>query len=166
MQLAQQIRKDLENPVTAFVARQAQHRKTHLAAIEKQFKAKQAQEVHVNKSCEKYEQDCLRVNAYTAQSTLVQGKDLERIYVKLEPDQQTVHANEREYTDFAPAVQESVAKWEQDWKQFCDSCQDLEDYRMDFTKDNLWAYANAVSMVCVSDDEVRLCNPGFLPDQI
>lgn len=26
---------------------------------------------------------------------------------------------------------------------------------MEFMKDNMWAYANAVSTVCVSDDEVR-----------
>jgi hypothetical protein len=156
MQLAQQIRNELENPVTAFVARQAQHRKTYQATIEKQFKTKQAQETHVNKAREKYEQDCLRINAYTAQSTLVQGKDLERISVKLERAQQTVHSNEREYANFARALHESVAKWEQEWRQFCDSCQDLEEERMDFAKDNVWVYANAVSIVCVSDDEVRL----------
>jgi hypothetical protein len=156
MQLAQQIRNELENPVTSFVARQAQHRKTYQATIEKQFKTKQAQEAHVNKAREKYEQDCLRINAYTAQSTLVQGKDLERISVKLERAQQTVHANEREYANFARALHESVGKWEQEWRQFCDSCQDLEEERMDFAKDNVWVYANAVSIVCVSDDEVRL----------
>ena len=122
--------------------------------MEKQFKTKQAQEAHVNKAREKYEQDCLRINAYTAQSTLVQGKDLERISVKLERAQQTVHANEREYSNFARALQDTVAKWEQEWKQFCDSCQDLEEERMEFTKDNVWIYANAVSIVCVSDDEV------------
>jgi hypothetical protein len=166
LQLAQQIRNELENPVTAFVDRQAQHRKTDLAAIEEQFKTKRAQEAHVNKSREKYEQDCLHINAYTAKSTLVQGKDLERISVELERAQQTVPANEREYANSARALQESVAKWEQDWRQFCDSCQDLEDYRMDFTKDNVWSYANAVSKVCVDDDEVRLRDPGFLPDQI
>ena len=166
MQLAQQIRNEFENPVTAFVDRQAQHRKTDLAAIEEQFKTKQAQEAHVNKSREKYEQDCLHINAYAAKSTFVQGKDLERISVELERAQQTVHANEREYANSARALQESVAKWEQDWRQFCDSCQDLEDYRMDFTKDNVWSYANAISKVCVDDDEVRLRDPGFLPDQI
>jgi len=32
---------------------------------------------------------------------------------------------------------------------------------MDFTKDNVWVYANAVSIVCVSDDEVRLLQPSF-----
>lgn len=169
MQLAQQIRNELENPVTAFVARQAQHRKVYQAAIEKQFKTKQAQEAHVNKAREKYEQDCLRINAYTAQSTLVQGKDLERISVKLERAQQTVHANEREYANFARALHESIAKWEQEWKQFCDSCQDLEEERMDFTKDNVWVYANAVSIVCVSDDEscerLRLALESFEPEK-
>ena len=164
--LAQQIRNELENSIATFVARQTQHRRTTQAAIEKQFKTKQAQEAHVNKAREKYEQDCLRINAYTAQSTLVQGRDLERITVKLERAQQTVQANEREYANFARALQESVAKWEHDWRQFCDSCQDLEEERMEFTKDNIWVYANAVSIVCVSDDEVRIRNPGFSPDQI
>jgi hypothetical protein len=37
---------------------------------------------------------------------------------------------------------------------------------MDFAKDNVWVYANAVSIVCVSDDEVCSCNPGFSCDQI
>jgi hypothetical protein len=159
IQLAQQIRNELETPVAAFVARQSQHRKGYQATIEKQFKTKQAQEVHVNKARERYEQDCLRINAYTAQSTLVQGKDLERISVKLERAQQTVHANEREYANFARALRDTVAKWEQEWKQFCDSCQDLEEERMEFTKDNVWVYANAVSIVCVSDDEVCPSHP-------
>ncbi|KAI9441792.1 hypothetical protein H4582DRAFT_1875208 [Lactarius indigo] len=169
LQLAQQIRNELENPVAAFVARQAQHRKGYQGAIEKQFKTKQAQEGHVNKAREKYEQDCLRINAYTAQSTLVQGKDLERISVKLERAQQTVHANEREFSNFARALQDTVSKWEQEWKQFCDSCQDLEEERMEFTKDNVWAYANAVSIVCVSDDEscerLRLALESFEPEK-
>ena len=156
IQLAQQIRNELENPVTSFVARQAQHRKTYQATIEKQFKTKQAQEAHVNKAREKYEQECLRINVYTAQSTLVQGKDFERISVKLEHARQTAHANKREYANLARGLQESVGKWEQEWRQFCDSCQDLEEERMDFAKANVWAYTNAVSIVCVSDDEVRL----------
>ncbi|KAI0253720.1 hypothetical protein BJV78DRAFT_1372182 [Lactifluus subvellereus] len=169
LQLAQQIRNELETAVTTFSARQAHHRKVYQAAIEKQFKTKQAQEAHVNKAREKYEQDCLRINAYTAQSTLVQGKDLERISVKLERAQQTVHANEREYANFARALQDTAVKWEQEWKQFCDSCQDLEEERMEFTKDNVWVYANAVSIVCVSDDEscerLRLALESFEPEK-
>lgn len=116
---------------------------------------KQTQESYVNKAREKYEQDCIRINSYTAQASLVQGKDLEKINLKLERTQQTVQTNEREFANFAKALQDTVQKWEQDWKSFCDSCQDLEEQRIEFMKDNLWAYANAVSTVCVADDEVR-----------
>ena len=86
----------------------------------------------------------------------MQGKDLEKIYLKLERAQQTVQANENDYAQFTRVLQETMQKWEQDWKAFCDSCQDLEEERMEFMKDNMWAYANAVSTVCVSDDEVRV----------
>lgn len=154
LQLGQQIRNDLETPANAFVARQAHHRKVFQTAIERQFKMKQAQEAHVAKAREKYESDCLRINAYTAQSTLVQGKELERLTLKLERTQQTVQGNERDFANFARALQDTVGKWEHEWKAFCDTCQDLEEERMEFTKDNVWAYANAVSIVCVSDDEV------------
>ena len=45
-------------------------------------------------------------------------------------------------------------------------CQEIEDVRIEFMKDNIWAYANAVSTVCVSDDEVSrprcLCHHGKL----
>ncbi|KNZ74046.1 Septation protein imp2 [Termitomyces sp. J132] len=151
--LASTIRSELENTAAIFHARQLQYRKTFQANIEKEFKTKQAQEAHVNKAREKYEQDCVRINSYTAQSSLVQGKDLEKIHVKLERAQQTVQANERDFANFAKAYQETVARWEQDWKAFADSCQDLEEQRMEFMKDNMWAYANAVSTVCVADDE-------------
>jgi hypothetical protein len=154
--LAQQIRTELEGPVAAFHSRQLQHKKTYQVAIEKEFKAKQTQESYVNKAREKYEQDCIRINSFTAQASLVQGKDLEKINLKLERTQQTVQTNEREFANFAKALQDTVQRWEQDWKGFCDGSQDLEEQRIEFMKDNLWAYANAVSTVCVADDEVRL----------
>ncbi|KAJ6593158.1 hypothetical protein B0H19DRAFT_1245961 [Mycena capillaripes] len=151
--LAQQVRADLEAQTSAFHAKQQHHKKTYQGAIEKEFKAKQTQESYVAKAREKYEGDCMRINSYTAQLGLVQGKDAERIHLKLERAQQTVVQNERDFSNFARALADTVAKWEQDWKVFCDSCQDLEEDRLEFTKDNMWAYANAVSTVCVSDDE-------------
>ncbi|TFY80260.1 hypothetical protein EWM64_g3754 [Hericium alpestre] len=156
-------------PAAAFVARQTAHRKTQQAAIEKQFKTKQAQEAHVTKAREKYEADCLRINGLTAQATLVQGKDLEKIQRQLERTQQTVGANEKDFANFARILQDTTVKWEQEWKAYCDGCQDLEEERMEFTKDNVWAYANAVSMVCVSDDEscerLRLALEQFEPEK-
>lgn len=151
--LSQQIRNDLEGQAAAFSAKQQHHKKTCQAAIEKEFKVKQTREQHASKAREKYESDCLRINSYTAQSTLVQGKDLEKIHLKLERAQQTVQVNENDYAQFTRVLQETMQKWEYDWKAFCDTCQDLEEERMEFMKDNMWAYANSVSTVCVSDDE-------------
>ncbi|KAJ6497376.1 SH3 domain-containing protein [Mycena sanguinolenta] len=151
--LSQQVRGDLEAQTSAFYAKQQHHKKTYQNAIEKEFKAKQTQEGYVTKAREKYEGDCMRINSYTAQLGLVQGKDAERIHLKLDRAQLTVVQNERDFANFARALADTVAKWEQDWRMFCDSCQDLEEDRLEFTKDNMWAYANAVSTVCVSDDE-------------
>jgi hypothetical protein len=163
MGLAQQIRTELEAPTTNFNKRQQQHHKSTQAGIEKEFKNKQIQETYVNKAREKYENDCMRINSYTAQSQLVQGKDLEKITLKLERTQGTVQANQREFANYAKALQDTVQKWEVDWKAFCDSCQDMEENRLEFMKDILWAYANSVSTVCVADDEVSLlfqhCRP-------
>ncbi|KAN0081661.1 hypothetical protein V8E55_009285 [Tylopilus felleus] len=150
--LAQQIRTDLESQVSTFVTKQQQHKKVYQAAIEKEFKIKQSREHQASKAREKYEADCLRINSYTAQSTLVQGKDLEKIHIKLERAQQTVQVNENDYVQFTRLLQETMQKWEQDWRAFCDSCQDLEEERIEFMKFNIWAYSNAVSTTCVSND--------------
>ncbi|KAF9648422.1 hypothetical protein BDM02DRAFT_3096541 [Thelephora ganbajun] len=151
--LAKQIHADLEAQCSTFLARQSQFKRTIQGTIEKEFKTKNTQESYVNKAREKYESDCVRINSYTAQSTLMQGKDLDRINNKLERAQQTVQANEKDFANFSRALQDTVQKWEQDWKAFCDACQDMEEDRMEFMKDNMWAYANAVSTVCVADDE-------------
>ncbi|KAJ7647451.1 SH3 domain-containing protein [Roridomyces roridus] len=167
--LSQQVRADLEVQAAAFYAKQQHHKKTYQTAIEKEFKAKQTQEGYVNKAREKYEKDCMLINSFTGQLGLVQGKEAERIHLKLERAQQTVVSNERDFANFARALADTVAKWEQDWKVFCDSCQDLEEDRLEFTKDNMWAYANAVSTVCVSDDEscekIRLSLEQMEPDK-
>lgn len=154
--LAQTIRTDLEGPTSAFYSRQLDLKKNSQAAVEREFKAKQTQEGYVLKAREKYEQDCMRINSYTAQATLVQGKDLEKIRLKLERAEQTVGANERDFANFAKAYGETAQKWEKVWKDFCDRAQDVEEERLEFTKDILWAYANSISTVCVSDDEVSI----------
>ena len=157
LNLAQQIRSDLESPTAAFCTRQLQHKKVTQAAIEKDFKTKQTQESYVKKAREKYEADCMRINSYAAQSSLVQGKDLEKINIRMERSQQTVQINERDFANFSKALQDTTHKWEHAWKVFCDQCQDLEEDRMEFMRDNMWAYANCVSTVCVADDEVSDC---------
>ncbi|KAG5653795.1 hypothetical protein H0H81_010465 [Sphagnurus paluster] len=157
-QLASTIHTQIEHQASLMYARQVQHNRGAQAAVEKAFKNKQSQESYVAKAKEKYVGDCMRIESYAQQIASagagagVQGKDLERLHMKLARAQQTVQANERDYANFSRALQELLPVWEVDWKEFCDACQDLEEERLDFMKDNMWAYANEVSSVCVSDD--------------
>ncbi len=153
--LAVQIKEELEGGSTFLLNKQMQHKRQVQAQIEKEFKTKQQQEAHVQRAREKYEADCVKINSYTAQSTLVQGKDLEKVQQKLRNAQQTVTANEREFAQFTRELQATTGKWEMRWKDFCDRSQDLEEERLEFMKDHMWGYANAISTVCVADYEVR-----------
>ncbi|KAJ7252427.1 SH3 domain-containing protein [Mycena haematopus] len=153
LQLASQIRAELEGQTTALLNKQIAHRKNLQAPLEKRFKIKQTQESYVLKAREKYESDCLRIASYTQQIAVNPGKDVERLQLKLRRAQQTVQANEKDFASFTKTVLDMMPGWEKDWKEFCDASQDLEEDRLDFMKDIVWMYANAVSTLCVSDDQ-------------
>ncbi|KAH9485613.1 Septation protein imp2 [Psilocybe cubensis] len=153
LELAQQMRLDLEGPTAQFHQKQVNHRRTIQAPLERKFKEKQVQESYVKKSREKYEADCLRINSYAQQATYMQGSDLQKVQQKLIRTKQTMQGNERDFAKFTKELSEMLRTWEKEWKDFCDSCQDLEEERIDFMKDIIWAYANDISIVCVSDDQ-------------
>jgi len=155
LELAHKIRNEHEARTAQFHDRQVEHRRTRQAALEKKFKQKQTQEAYVQKAREKYEADCVRINSYSQQSTFMTGKDLERINMKLTRARQTVQANEKDLANFTKGLVDLIPEWEGEWKTFCDSCQDLEEERIDIMKDVIWVYANDVSTICVTDDLVR-----------
>jgi hypothetical protein len=167
--LANSIKTDIEASATALFKKQDLLKKEVQVYVEKEFRDKQAQESFMMKAREKYEQDCMKINSYSAQATLVQGRDLDKINQKLERAHQTVGANEREFQKATKAFADMSVRWEKTWKDFCDKAQDMEEDRLDFVKDNLWAYANAISTVCVADDEVSRYLTSeirnFLPDK-
>ncbi|CAK5266105.1 unnamed protein product [Mycena citricolor] len=153
LEFASQIRSELEAQTTAFLSKQITHRKNLQGPLEKRFKVKQTQESYTLKAREKYESDCLRIASYSQQISVNPGKDVERLQLKLRRAQQTVQANEKDFANFTKTVMDMTPLWERDWKNFCDASQDLEEDRLDFMRDIIWMYANAVSTLCVSDDQ-------------
>ncbi|KAG6836444.1 hypothetical protein H0H93_007980 [Arthromyces matolae] len=151
-QLAAVIRSNLETPTSVMHAKQVNHRRNVQTAVEKKFRAKQTQESYVATAREKYDADCARIQSYTQQCAISQGKDLERAQIRLRRAQQTVQANEMDFGNFHQTLLDMMPGWEADWKDFCDICQDLEEDRLEFMKDTLWSYANEVSTLCVNDD--------------
>ncbi|WWC69691.1 uncharacterized protein I206_103634 [Kwoniella pini CBS 10737] len=150
--LGNEIRQTVENPTVELAARLSNLKKGLQASIEKGYRNKGLQEQHVHKARDRYEQDCLKLNSYTAQSSLTQGKELEKLQTKLDRVRQTIGANEQDFRQFVKVLEQTQARWESEWKGFCDHVQDLEEDRLALTKDLIWVYANAVSQVCVEDD--------------
>ncbi len=61
---------------------------------------------------ERYEQDCLKLNSYTANLALTQGKEAEKLQAKLEKVRQTIGQNEQDFRQFVQVLQGTNQKWE------------------------------------------------------
>ncbi|ANB15951.1 formin-binding protein HOF1 [Sugiyamaella lignohabitans] len=150
---AQQFRKELSEPLDAFANSTRQRRKTVEGTVDKLLRAKTAQNAAVEKARTRYESDCNKLNGYHAQQSLLMGRELEKNNSRLERVQISIDSSKADYQGSLRVLAETIDRWNKEWKESCDKFQDLEEERITFLKSNLWAYANIVSTVCVSDDE-------------
>jgi hypothetical protein len=150
--IAEQMKQELEEPLGNFAGGMKERRKIVQNGIERLLKTKIAQTKAVNTSRDKFEQDCLKIKGYLAQGHMVMGQEERKNKAKLEKTQINMAANSNEYENAVKVLEETVGRWNKEWKAACDKFQDLEEERLDFTKSSLWAFANIASTVCVSDD--------------
>ncbi|MCJ1329704.1 hypothetical protein MMC10_006384 [Thelotrema lepadinum] len=150
--IAQQMKGELEEPLAAFSGGLKERRKIVQNGIEKLLKIKTQQTQSVNKSRDRFEQDCLRIKGYLAQGHMVMGQEERKNKAKLEKTQIQMASTSNEYEAAVKCLEETTGRWNRDWKLACDKFQDLEEERIDFTKSSLWTFANVASTVCVSDD--------------
>ncbi|OQE28510.1 hypothetical protein PENSTE_c003G06345 [Penicillium steckii] len=150
--IAGQMKSELEEPLSAFASGLKERRKIIQNTIERLHKTKVQQTQSVNKTRDRYEQDCLRIKGYLAQGHMVMGQEERKNKAKLEKTQIQLASNSNEYEAAVKTLEETTGRWNKEWKAACDKFQDLEEERLDFTKSSLWTYANIASTVCVSDD--------------
>jgi hypothetical protein len=157
------MREVLEDQADVQLGKQMDHRRIKQSTLEKLWKQKQAAELHVLKAREKYLNDRTRIESYRKQlrdiqsagdSSADQQVAIDRLRRGLSRTEKTALANEQDLLEFSKALREMIPAWEASWREFCDDCQDMEEDRVEFLKDNLWTYANEVSTVCVNDDNV------------
>lgn len=136
LSLSTEIKQTVEQPTAEFQSRLVNLKKGLQASVEKSYRNKGLQEGHVQKVCllmrriprvcscvqakEKYESDCLKLNSYTANSALSQGKDLEKVQTKLDRVRQTIGGNEQDFRQFVKVLEGTTQKWEAEWRGFCD----------------------------------------------
>ncbi|RKF56695.1 putative contractile ring protein imp2 [Golovinomyces cichoracearum] len=150
--IASQIKTELEEPLAAFAGAMKERRKIVQTGIERLHKVKIQQTNQVNKTRDRYEQECLKIKGYLAQGHMVMGQEERKNKAKLEKTQIHLATSSTEYENAVKALEETTGRWNRDWKAAADKFQDLEEERLDFTKSSLWSFANISSTVCVSDD--------------
>jgi hypothetical protein len=151
--IAQQMKNELEDPLGTFAGGIKERRKMIQAGIEKLLKTKNSQTMVVNKTRDRFEQDCLKIKGYLAQGHMVMGQEERKNKTKLEKTQAQMSTNSNEYEMAVKILEETTGRWNREWKAACDKFQDLEEERVDFFKSSLWSFANISSTVCVSDDQ-------------
>ncbi|ROT43347.1 hypothetical protein SODALDRAFT_342398 [Sodiomyces alkalinus F11] len=150
--IAAQMKTELEEPLAAFAGGMKERRKIVQNGIEKLLKTKIQQTQQVNKTRDRYEQECLKIKGYLAQGHMVMGQEERKNKAKLEKTQISVATSNTEYEHAVKALEDTTVRWNREWKAAADKFQDLEEERLDFTKSSLWQFANIASTVCVSDD--------------
>lgn len=150
---AQQISTQLLKPLQGFAASMRERRRQGEDTMVRLTKTKNSQNSAAEKSRNKYEQEAHNISGYLAQQNLLMGRELDKNNAKLERSRMAVDGLQRQYRDNLKILSETIDQWNHEWKNACDRFQNLEEERIDFLKSNLWAYANVVSSVCVSDDE-------------
>ncbi|KAI1141807.1 hypothetical protein F5Y05DRAFT_274040 [Hypoxylon sp. FL0543] len=150
--IAAQMKTELEEPLAAFAGGMKERRKIIQNTVEKLLKIKIQQTNMVNKTRDRYEQDCLKIKGYLAQGHMVMGQEERKNKARLEKTQISLATSNTEYENAVKVLEETTARWNREWKAAADKFQDLEEERLDFTKSSLWTFANIASTVCVSDD--------------
>ena len=118
--IAGQMKSELEEPLKAFAGGMKERKKIVQTGVERLFKTKQAQTLHVNKSRDKYEQDCLRIKGYLAQGHMVMGQEERKNKAKLEKTQINMATNSNEYEAAVKALEDTTGRWNKEWKAACD----------------------------------------------
>ncbi|KAI0178597.1 hypothetical protein GGR52DRAFT_532762 [Hypoxylon sp. FL1284] len=150
--IAAQMKSELEEPLAAFAGGMKERRKIIQNTVEKLLKVKIQQTNMVNKTRDRYEQDCLKIKGYLAQGHMVMGQEERKNKARLEKTQISLATTNTEYENAIKALEETTVRWNREWKAAADKFQDLEEERLDFSKSSLWTFANIASTVCVSDD--------------
>lgn len=118
--IAQQMKTELEEPLAAFAGGMKERRKIVQGGIEKLLKLKMQQTAAVNKSRDRYENDCLKIKGFLAQAHMVMGQEERKNKAKLEKTQIQLSETEREYEAAVKILEETTGRWNRDWKGACD----------------------------------------------
>ncbi|KAJ3410318.1 hypothetical protein HDV05_003898 [Chytridiales sp. JEL 0842] len=153
LDVANEIRNQLEKPMSEFFENQNGIRRNHNTIVEKHLKQKASLTSSVAKCKERYEAKCIELRQLTNQKSSLPPKEMDKVKVKIEKTQQQLKQSDVDYLTGVEKLADVHRKWEEDFRTACRECQKLEEDRIDHLRSSMWNYANMLSSLCVADDE-------------
>ncbi|KAJ3201888.1 hypothetical protein HDU82_007806 [Entophlyctis luteolus] len=153
LDIANEIRVQLEKPMTEFITQQSGTRKTHHSGVERRLKNKANLAAAAAKAKARYTSKCHEVQQLSIPQQNLTKEAADKLQNKLEKAQHQATQYDLEYLSAVERLADSHSHWEQDFRTACNEFQRLEEERIEYVRGRLWAYTNIISTLCVSDDE-------------
>ncbi|KAJ1879754.1 formin-binding protein [Coemansia sp. RSA 486] len=153
MELARQLRSEIEKPLGQFINDQRMKRRAQTMVIQKTEGERNTLRSQLRKLQDKRRSDTKKVGDLDLQVNGLQGVGDPKLKSKLDRAQMQQKATESEYIDVRARLKDADMQWYNVWKGACDVFQVLEEERIEYLKTCLWTYTNLVSGSCVADDE-------------
>ncbi|KAJ1969046.1 formin-binding protein [Dispira parvispora] len=152
--LAHQIKVELENTMAVFINKQREKRKMQTSVIEKSSRNRSMIRSQLVRAKDRYDSEISKASGLEqALFSMQQSKDVDRLRGRLEKTQQSSRQADEDFKKTMIRLKDSQSRWECDWRDACHTFQSLEEERLDFLRTHLWSYTNVLSNVLVTEDE-------------
>ncbi|KAJ1909308.1 formin-binding protein [Tieghemiomyces parasiticus] len=153
--LAHQIKVELENTTNDFINKQREKRKLQTAVIEKSSRNRSMVRSQLVKAKDRYDAETSKANGLeqSIMSNQQPSRDADRLRQRLEKTHHSTRQADDDYRKVKSRLSDAQRRWEADWRDACHAFQGLEEERLDFLRTHLWSYTNVLANVLVTEDE-------------
>ncbi|KAI9311208.1 hypothetical protein BX666DRAFT_1998943 [Dichotomocladium elegans] len=155
--LAHQLRQQLQAPLLGFIKDFEEKRDAQAEQIKKAKELRSKHHASMLKAKDRYTAEytkMLGMKKYIFERHREMAPtEVHQIEEEIEDQKKQVFAAEKDYKHAVDVLNSATRNWVSDWQSNCDLFQFMEEDRMNFVRNSLWAFANMMSSVYVVDDQ-------------
>ncbi|CDH55353.1 cell division control protein [Lichtheimia corymbifera JMRC:FSU:9682] len=157
LDLAQQLKHQLEAPLDGFLREQRESRKQHHQQIENARQLKNMHYTNAIKAKEFYTAECTKVagmEKYLRERGSEMTEDeMHQMKEEIDEGRKMMNAAEQEYRRAVDVFNSVTSDWVASWKGACDIFQDMEEKRIHYIHGSLRSFSTMMSSVYLVDDQ-------------
>ncbi|KAI7882432.1 hypothetical protein K492DRAFT_206171 [Lichtheimia hyalospora FSU 10163] len=157
LDLAQQLKHQLEAPLDGFLREQRESRKQHHQQIENARQLKNMHYTNAVKAKEFYTAECTKVagmEKYLRERGSEMTQDeMHQMKEEIDEGRKMMNAAEQEYRRAVDVFNSVTSDWVSSWRGACDVFQDMEEKRIHYIHGSLRSFSTMMSSVYLVDDQ-------------